>query len=87
MGFKRSKSTGSVDVDNVYQVGKHFIGPDREFKVFPADAQFERFVGVTVFSADRLEVIETRTELVSCLLNGDLIFTPQICNNKLYREQ
>ena len=56
MGFKRSKSTGSVDVENVYQVGKHFIGPDREFKVFPADAQFERFVGVTVFSADRLEV-------------------------------
>lgn len=56
MGFKRSKSTGSVDVDNVYTVGKHFIGPDREFKIFPADAQFERFVGVTVFSADRLEV-------------------------------
>ena len=64
MGFKRSKSTGSVDVDNVYLVGKHFIGPDREFKVFPADAQFERFVGVTVFSADRLEVIEAIKELV-----------------------
>ena len=56
MGFKRSKSTGSVDVNNVYLVGKHFIGPDREFKVFPADAQFEKFVSVTVFSADRLEV-------------------------------
>ena len=66
MGFERSKSTGSVDVDNVYQVGKHFIGPDREFKVFPADAQFERFVGVTVFSADRLEVIESRKELHTC---------------------
>ena len=87
MGFKRSKSTGSVDVDNVYQVGKHFIGPDREFKVFPADAQFERFVGVTVFSADRLEVIESRKELHTCLLNRGLSFAPQICNNKLSREE
>ncbi len=33
MGFRRSKSTGSVDVDNVYKFGKHFLGPDGDFKV------------------------------------------------------
>ena len=56
MGFRRSKSTGSVDVDNVYEFGKHFIGPDGEFKVFPASAVFESFDRITVFSGDRLEM-------------------------------
>ena len=53
MGFRRSKSTGSVNVDHVYEFGKHFIGPDGDFKVFPASAIFETYTGITVFSADR----------------------------------
>ena len=33
MGFRRSKSTGTVDTDTVYDIGKHFLGPDGDFKV------------------------------------------------------
>ncbi len=57
MGFRRSKSTGSVNVDHVYEFGKHFIGPDGDFKVFPASALFETYTGITVFSADRWAVL------------------------------
>ena len=56
MGFKRQKSTGSVDLTKVYDSGRHFIGPDFEFKIFPADAQFLELEDVSVFTSDKLEV-------------------------------
>ena len=56
MGFKRQKSTGSVDLTEVYDSGRHFIGPDFEFKIFPADAQFLELEDVSVFTSDKLEV-------------------------------
>ncbi len=62
MGFKRSKSTGSVDTDRVYTFGLHFIGPDAEFKKFRASAHFEDFRKITIFSKDRLEMV------ISCSL-------------------
>ncbi|KAK6165892.1 hypothetical protein SNE40_022710 [Patella caerulea] len=56
MGFKRQKSTGTVDTDKVYEGGKHFIGPDYEFKVFRSDAHFVTLTDVSVFTLDKLEV-------------------------------
>ena len=55
-GFKRQKSTGSVNTDEVYAGGKYFVGPDYEFKIFKASAHFESLVDVTVFTSDKLEV-------------------------------
>ena len=56
-GFRRRKTTGSVDTNKVYGMGgRHAVGPDYEFKVFAADAHFESFSSVTVFAADRLQV-------------------------------
>ncbi|XP_045169648.2 uncharacterized protein LOC123532306 [Mercenaria mercenaria] len=55
-GFRRQKSTGTVDTSKVYSGGKHFLGPDYEFKVFKADAQFLDLVNFRVFTRDKLEV-------------------------------
>ena len=56
MGFKRQKSTGTVKLDKVYETGKHFLGPDYEFKVFQADAHFVTLSNVRAFASDKLEV-------------------------------
>lgn len=55
-GFKRQKSTGTVNLDQVYSTGKHFIGPDFEFKIFQADAHFETLSRIRAFTSDGLEV-------------------------------
>jgi hypothetical protein len=55
-GFKRQKSTGSVDKSEVYSTGKYFIGPDAEFKVFNSDAHFITLRDAAIFTADKLEV-------------------------------
>ncbi|XP_048777110.2 uncharacterized protein LOC125681186 [Ostrea edulis] len=55
-GFKRQKSTGSVDKAEVYTTGKYLIGPDAEFKVFSSDAHFITLKDVAIFTADKLEV-------------------------------
>ena len=55
-GFKRQKSTGSVNTDEVYSGGKYLVGPDFEFKTFKASAHFETLRDVTVFTSDKLEV-------------------------------
>ena len=55
-GFKRQKSTGSVNTDEVYSGGKYLVGPDYEFKTFKASAHFEALRDVTVFTSDKLEV-------------------------------
>ncbi|XP_077997774.1 uncharacterized protein LOC144450899 [Glandiceps talaboti] len=54
-GFPRRKSTGTVSTDSVYSGGKYMIGPDKEFKTFPADAHIED-VYVSIFTEDKLEV-------------------------------
>lgn len=59
MGFKKQKSTGSVSLDHVYESGLHLIGPDFEFKVFPASGQFLSLQRVKAFTADGLEVMVT----------------------------
>ena len=56
MGFARQKSTGTVKLDTVYEHGKHFIGPDFEFKIFPADAHFLTISNIKTFTSDKLEV-------------------------------
>ncbi|XP_076450018.1 uncharacterized protein LOC143286359 [Babylonia areolata] len=55
-GFKRQKSTGEVDTDDVYPGGNYLVGPDFEFKKFTASAHFEVLRDVTVFASDKLEV-------------------------------
>lgn len=55
-GFRRRKSSGTVDTSKVYSSGRHLVGPDTEFKVFPADAHFVEFQHVTVFTSDKLQV-------------------------------
>ncbi|XP_076459148.1 uncharacterized protein LOC143292587 [Babylonia areolata] len=54
--FKRQKSTGSVNTDEVYSGGKYLIGPDFTFKTFKASAHFESLSDVSVFTSDKLEV-------------------------------
>lgn len=55
-GFRRQKSTGTVDTSKVYSGGKHFLGPDYEFKVFKANAHFLDLDNFGVFTRDKLEV-------------------------------
>lgn len=55
-GFRRQKSTGTVDTSEVYSGGKHFLGPDYEFKKFKADAHFLNLHNIRVFTRDKLEV-------------------------------
>ncbi|XP_061169850.1 uncharacterized protein LOC133179122 [Saccostrea echinata] len=55
-GFVKQKSTGTVNLDTVYSFGKHFTGPDYEFKVFQADAHHLTLERIKAFTSDRLEV-------------------------------
>ncbi|CAG2254519.1 unnamed protein product [Mytilus edulis] len=55
-GLRRQKSTGSVDKTEVYDGGRYFIGPDFEFKIFPADLHEVDIDNAKVFSSDKLEV-------------------------------
>ena len=54
-GFVRQKSTGRVDTSKVYTMGKYFIGPDYEFKIYP-DSHAVKLNNVRVFTQDKLEV-------------------------------
>ncbi|VDI49327.1 uncharacterized protein LOC143059524 [Mytilus galloprovincialis] len=56
MGFKRQKSTGTVKLDKTYESGLHLIGPDFEFKVFPADSHDVNLYNIKAFTSDKLEV-------------------------------
>ncbi|KAK3083265.1 hypothetical protein FSP39_017936 [Pinctada imbricata] len=55
-GFKRQKSTGSVDISTVVSSGRYLLGPDFEFKTFPSDAHFVRLKEAKIFLSDKLEV-------------------------------
>ena len=55
-GFVREKSSGHVDTSKVYTMGKYFVGPGYDFKVYPRNAQTIQLDKVAVFTADRLEV-------------------------------
>lgn len=56
LGFKRRKSTGFVDISEVYTSGRYFVGPDHTFKVFPADAHFVELVEISVWTGDKIEI-------------------------------
>ncbi|EJK75855.1 hypothetical protein THAOC_02407 [Thalassiosira oceanica] len=45
------KTTGAVDVDNVYTSGRYMLGPDKKFVKYQADAHVESFENFGVFSA------------------------------------
>ena len=47
-----------MDTTKVYSGGKYFVGPDYEFKVFKANAQFLDLNGIAIFTRDKLEVSE-----------------------------
>ena len=50
-GLVQRKTTGSVDVDNVYTNGRYMLGPDKKFVKYQADAHVESFENFGVFSA------------------------------------
>ncbi|RMX50992.1 hypothetical protein pdam_00013908 [Pocillopora damicornis] len=56
LGFKRRKSTGFVDISEVYTSGRYFVGPDYTFKVFPADAHFVELDEISVWTGDKIEI-------------------------------
>jgi len=70
-GFARRRTTGSVDTDTVYAGGRHFIGPDHEFKEFYAAAQFVYFGHIPIFTTDNLQV-SISVELQYFLIQEDL---------------
>lgn len=70
-GFARRRTTGTVDTSNVYQGGRHFIGPDFEFKEFYAAAQFVYFGHIPIFTTDNLQV-SISVELQYFLIKEDL---------------
>lgn len=71
-GFKKQKSTGTVNTEKVFSGGKHFIGPDFEFKKFKASSHFLDLIDVTVFTADKLEVSQSSPLTVLLFDNDDL---------------
>jgi len=68
-GFIKSRSTGSVDTSAVYESGRHFVGPDKYFKTFPATAHIVSLRDIEIFTRDKLEV--TITVNVQYFLNKD----------------
>ena len=40
----------------MYGVGRYFIGPDFEFKIFPADLHYVEVEDAKIFTSDKLEV-------------------------------
>lgn len=55
-GFKRQKSTSRIFTDHVYKGGRYMMGPDFDFKIYPAAAKTVSLARTTVFSKDTLEV-------------------------------
>lgn len=45
-----------MDKTEVYGVGRYFIGPDFEFKIFPADLHYVDITDAKIFTSDKLEV-------------------------------
>lgn len=70
-GFSRRRTTGKVDTSHVYAGGRHFIGPDHEFKEFYAAAQFVYFGHIPIFTTDNLQV-SISIELQYFLIKEDL---------------
>jgi len=56
MGFVKSKTTGSVETDKVYQSGRHWIGVTSTFKKFPADFHTLDFPQIRVFNKEKLSI-------------------------------
>lgn len=70
-GFARRRTTGTVDISRVYEGGRHFIGPDFEFKEFYAAAQFVYFGHIPIYTTDNLQV-SISVELQYFLIKEDL---------------
>ena len=45
-----------MDKTEVYGVGRYLIGPDFEFKIFPADLHYVEVKDAKIFTSDKLEV-------------------------------
>lgn len=55
-GLVQRKSTGSVDITEVYSNGRYALGPDKRFIKYQGDAHLESFEGLGVFSAAQSNV-------------------------------
>eukprot|EP00546_Thalassionema_frauenfeldii_P014981 CAMPEP_0178913174 /NCGR_PEP_ID=MMETSP0786-20121207/10691_1 /TAXON_ID=186022 /ORGANISM="Thalassionema frauenfeldii, Strain CCMP 1798" /LENGTH=314 /DNA_ID=CAMNT_0020585877 /DNA_START=26 /DNA_END=970 /DNA_ORIENTATION=- len=49
-GLIRNKFTGKIDTSEVYERGRYFLGIEKEFRKYQADAHFEELVALPVFS-------------------------------------
>ena len=49
-GLVQRKSTGSVDTTEVYSSGRYFLGPDKRFLKYQADAHMQQLDQLGVFS-------------------------------------
>lgn len=57
IGFAKSKTTGSVDTNRVFGMGRHWLGPDKTMKKFDATGHVINLPSISVFAAsDKLEV-------------------------------
>ncbi|XP_019613638.1 PREDICTED: uncharacterized protein LOC109461694 isoform X3 [Branchiostoma belcheri] len=56
-GLTKQRTTGAVNTKVVYGPGRHVIGPDFEFKLFPRGAHMVRLNDLAIFTSDLLEVI------------------------------
>lgn len=61
IGFKQRRSTGFVNIKEVYSSGRYFVGPDFTFKVFQANAHFVKLDKIAVWTGDKVEIKITCT--------------------------
>lgn len=54
-GMVRAKFTGKIDTSEVYSRGRYFLGIEKEFRKYQADAHFEELVALSVFSSGESE--------------------------------
>ena len=59
MGLFHNKMTGYVDTSLVYFAGRHWLGVNRNFKIYPAISQREVYNNVWIFNKERIEVTLT----------------------------
>lgn len=56
MGLYRNKMTGFVDTSKTYFSGRHWLGVNKNFVVYPADLLRESYSNVSIFTTEKLEV-------------------------------
>ena len=59
MGFLKNKATGFVETDEIYFVGRHYVGVTKTFKKFNSDMHTEQYPKLSIYNKEKLEVTMT----------------------------